>query len=138
MLNKALFEDYLRRARLRFRILNEYLKERDYADVIRTCQEIVELVQKAILIKIGIKPPKWHDVIDIILENREKLPKKTINSLTKLRKDSKWLRSQREIAFYGDIDFIPTKDYPLRDAKKAINIARKFLEIAELINELKD
>ncbi|MDI6865126.1 HEPN domain-containing protein [Thermodesulfovibrio yellowstonii] len=135
MVNKELFDDYLKRAKLRFRIVNEYLNEKDYADVIRTCQEIVELVQKSILIKIGIKPPKWHEVIDIILENREKLPEEIIHTIVKLRKDSKWLRSQREIAFYGEMDFIPTKDYTLRDAKKAMNIAKRFLDISEKIHE---
>jgi HEPN domain-containing protein len=53
--------------------------------------------------------------------------------LIKLRKDSKWLRSQREIAFYGDVDFIPIKDYTLKDARKAISIAEKFLGIIEKI-----
>jgi len=133
MVNKELFEDYIKRAKLRFRILNEFLKEKDYADVIRTCQEIVELVQKSILIKMNINPPKWHDVIDIILENRDRLPENIATALVRLRKDSKWLRAQREIAFYGDVDFIPTKDYTLKDANKAISIARKFLEISEKI-----
>lgn len=134
MINRELFEDHIKRAKLRFRILNEYLNEKDYADVIRTSQEIVELIQKAILIKIGIKPPKWHEVIDIILENKEKLSDDINRELVKLRKDSKWLRSQREIAFYGDVDFIPTKDYSLQDARKAISTAEKFLGIIEKIS----
>lgn len=133
MINRELFEDHIKRAKLRFRILSEYLNEKDYADVIRTSQEIVELIQKAILIKIGIQPPKWHEVIDVILENKDKLSDDINRELVKLRKDSKWLRSQREIAFYGDVDFIPTKDYTLKDARKAISIAEKFLEIIEKI-----
>lgn len=81
----------------------------------------------------GISPPKWYDVIDIILENKEKLTEKIANELLKLRKDLKWLRTQREVAFYDDIDFIPTRDYTLKDANKAISIAKKFLEISERI-----
>jgi len=131
MISKELAQDYIKRAKLRFKVINEFLKEKDYADVIRICQEIVELAQKSILIKININPPKWHDVIDIILENKEKLPEDVSNELAKIRKDSKWLRSQREIAFYGDIDFIPTKDYTIKDAQRAISIAGKFLEISE-------
>ncbi|MEJ5227808.1 HEPN domain-containing protein [Thermodesulfovibrio sp.] len=134
MINRELFEDHIKRAKLRFRILGEYLQEKDYADVIRTSQEIIELIQKAILIKIGIKPPKWHEVIDVILENKEKLSDDVNRELIKLRKDSKWLRSQREIAFYGDVDFIPIKDYTLKDARKAISIAEKFLGIIEKIS----
>jgi HEPN domain-containing protein len=133
MVNKELAEDYIKRAKLKFRIINEFLEEKDYADVIRTSQEIVELVQNAILIRINISPTKWHDVIDIILENRDKLPENIATVLIRIRKDSKWLRSQREIAFYGDVDFIPTKDYTLKDASKAISIARRFLEILEKI-----
>lgn len=131
MISKELAQDYIKRAKLRFKVINEFLKEKDYADVIRICQEIVELAQKSILIKININPPKWHDVIDIILENKEKLPEDISNELAKMRKDSKWLRSQREIAFYGDMDFIPTKDYTIKDAQRAISIAGKFLEISE-------
>lgn len=135
MVNRELAEDYIKRARIRLKILDEYIKQKDYADVIRTCQEIVELSQKAILINIGISPPKLHDVIDIILENREKLPKNIVDSLKKLRKDSKWLRAYREIAFYGEIDFVPSRDFTINEAKKAITIAKKFLEIIDKLNE---
>ncbi|WP_141266870.1 HEPN domain-containing protein [Thermodesulfovibrio sp. Kuro-1] len=86
MLNKELSEDRLKRAKLRFRILNEFLKEKDYADVIRTCQEIVEIIQKSILIKIGINPPKWQDVIDIILENKDRLPSDIAIALNRQKK----------------------------------------------------
>jgi len=97
MVNKELAEDYIKRAKIRFRLLKEFLNEKDYADVIRVSQEIVELVQKAILIEININPPKWHEVIDIILENSKRLPDNVIAILRKLRRESKWLRSQREI-----------------------------------------
>ncbi len=133
MTNKELADDYIKRAKLRFKILEEFLKEKDYADVIRISQEIVELIQKSILIRININPPKWHDTIDIILENKEKLPANISKKLAKLRKYSKWLRSQREIAFYGDFDFIPLKNYSLNDAKKAISLAKEFLEISDKI-----
>ncbi|MCS7203263.1 MAG: HEPN domain-containing protein [Thermodesulfovibrio sp.] len=57
---KELSEDYLKRAKLRLKILNEFLKEKDYADVIGISQKIVKLIQKSILLKIAINPPKWH------------------------------------------------------------------------------
>lgn len=132
-MSRELVEDYLKRARIRLRFLEEFLKEKDYADVIRVSQEIVELAQKAILLRIGINPPKWHEVIDIILENREKLPQDIFLRLVELRRDSKWLRSQREIAFYGDVDFIPTKEYTPNDAQRAISVAKEFVEILERI-----
>jgi len=34
------------------------------------------------------------------------------------------LRKERELAFYGDIDFIPTEEYTRTDAKNAIVDAR--------------
>jgi hypothetical protein len=85
----------------------------------------------------GITPPKWHEVIDIILENREKLPQDVFLKLVELRRDSKWLRSQREIAFYGDVDFVPTKEYVPEDAQRAISVAKEFMDLASLITTLK-
>jgi hypothetical protein len=136
-MSKELIEDYLKRAKIRLRFLEEFLKEKDYADVIRVSQEVVELAQKAILLKMGITPPKWHEVIDIILENREKLPQDVFLKLVELRRDSKWLRSQREIAFYGDVDFVPTKEYVPEDAQRAISVAKEFMDLASLITTLK-
>lgn len=132
MVNKALSKSYLNRARIRIHILKEYMKVNDYADAIRESQEIVELLQKAILIALGVQPPKWHDVSDIILENKEKLPKPWRESFeSSLRKNSKWLRSQREISFYGDMDFIPEESYTEGDAERAISTAKEFLKMAE-------
>lgn len=106
----------------------------DYPDVIRESQEIVELLQKAILIALGVQPPKWHDVSDIIVDNKEKLPEIWQKKLeSSLRQNSKWLRSQREISFYGDMDFIPEESYTQADAERAISTAEEFLKMAEEI-----
>ncbi len=131
MTNKKLGLDYYKRAFIRFKLVNFFMQEEDYADVVRVCQEVVELCQKAILIMIGINPPKWHDVIDIIIENREKIPEHIFKEILGLRKDTKWLRSQREISFYGSDDFIPTTEYSISDANKAIEIAQKFIKITQ-------
>jgi HEPN domain-containing protein len=42
------------------------LGEDDYSDVVREAQEIVELALKGMLRQIGIEPPKWHDVGQLI------------------------------------------------------------------------
>ncbi|MCX7726836.1 MAG: HEPN domain-containing protein [Chitinispirillaceae bacterium] len=138
MKSKLLITDYLKRAKLRFKILPQFLSENDYADVIRISQEIVELIEKAIVIKIGINPPKWHDVIDIIIENKDRIPKQTANAIAKLRSKAKWLRSQREIAFYGDDDFIPLREYSVKDAKSAMETAKRFIEIGDKICNVED
>lgn len=43
---------------------------------------------------------------------------------------SHWLRKEREFAFYGDIDFIPTEEYSQADSERAIADANYVLERA--------
>ncbi len=133
MVNERLAESYLKRAGIRLEILPEYLKRQDYADVIREAQEIVELIQKALLIKVGIRPPKWHEVGSIINEHIDKFPHEVRETLFELNKIAKWLRSQREISFYGDMDLIPEELYSEEEALKALSFARDYYSIAEKI-----
>jgi hypothetical protein len=44
---------------------------------------------------------------------------------------STWLRKERELSLYGDIDFIPTEQYGRDDAARAIEDARFVLGVAE-------
>jgi HEPN domain-containing protein len=120
MINPSLADDYIYRAKIRINILKEFLRVHDYSDTIREAQEVVELIQKAMLLRLGIDPPKWHDVIDIILENKEKLPSDLSQKLSFLRKDAKWLRTQREISFYSK-----------EDADRAIATAQEFFSLLE-------
>ena len=48
---------------------------------------------------------------------------------------SGWLRKERELSFYGDIDFIPTEQYVQADAERAIDAerARFVLSVAESV-----
>jgi HEPN domain-containing protein len=43
------------------------------------------------------------------------------------------LRKERELAFYGDIDFIPTEEYSKEDALLAIKEAEYVVKIAKLL-----
>ncbi len=137
MVNEELANSYLRRAKIRFEVLQEFLKRDDFADTIREAQEIVELVQKAILIKIGVQPPKWHDVGSIIDQHIDKFPPEVRDKLRTLNKEAKWLRSQREIAFYGDMDLIPEEIYTREDALKAVGIAEGYLSVVRSLSRLK-
>lgn len=130
MTNISLAKSYMIKAVSRLKILDVLFKEKDYSDVIREAQEVVELAQKAMLRQVGIDPPKWHDVGMILLEHREKFPEDVRDSLVELAKISKWLRTERELSFYGDIDFIPTDEYSEEDAIKAIDGAKKVIEAA--------
>lgn len=130
MTNINLAESYLIKAVKRLKILDVLFHEDDYSDVVREAQEIVELAQKAMLRQIGIDPPKWHDVGSIILEHREKFPEAIRDGLPALADISRWLRAERELAFYGDVDFIPTEEYTAEDALKAMDGAKKTVEVA--------
>lgn len=136
MTNISLAKSYMIKAVKRLKILDILLKEKDYSDVVREAQEVVELAQKAMLRQVGIDPPKWHDVGMIILEHREKFPENISDSLEELSKISKWLRTERELSFYGDIDFIPTDEYSEEDAVRAIEGARKVVEVALKVIQL--
>ena len=72
---------------------------------------------------VGIEPPKFHDVGGILLEHRDKFPADIKEHLNKIANISKRLRKERELAFYGDIDFIPTEEYSEEDALEAIKEA---------------
>jgi HEPN domain-containing protein len=124
MNTKSLAESYLKKALDRLDILDLLFKKSAFSDVIRESQEIVELSLKGMLRFVGVEPPKIHDVGGLLLEHEEKFPKDIAKQLKRLADISKKLRKERELAFYGDIDFIPTEEYTNKDAKEAIRDAR--------------
>jgi HEPN domain-containing protein len=124
MNTKSLAESYLKKAVDRLDILDLLFKKGAFSDVIRESQEIVELSLKGMLRFVGVEPPKIHDVGGLLLEHEEKFPKDIAKNLKRLSDISKRLRKERELAFYGDIDFIPTEEYTEDDAKEAIGDAR--------------
>ncbi|MCX8069944.1 MAG: HEPN domain-containing protein [Thermodesulfovibrionales bacterium] len=133
MTNISLAQSYLIKATKRLKILEVLLNEEAYSDVVRESQEIVELAQKAMLRIIGIDPPKWHDVGNLIVENTDKFPDIIRGELQDLSDISRWLRGERELAFYGDVDFIPTEEYTQEDAVRAIEGAIKTVKIAQIV-----
>jgi HEPN domain-containing protein len=123
MTNMDLAQSYLIKAQKRLKILEVLLHEEDYSDVVREAQEIVELSLKGMLRSAGIEPPKFHDVGPLIIEHKERFKKLSPANLQRMALVSKSLRKEREFAFYGDIDFIPTEEYSRGDAQKAIRDA---------------
>lgn len=115
---------YLKKANDRLDVLDLLYKKRAFSDVIREAQEIVELSLKSMLRLVGVEPPKIHDVGGLLLEHKDKFPRTVFRRLKRLALISKILRKERELAFYGDIDFIPTEEYTNQDARKAIKDAR--------------
>ena len=108
MTNESLAKSYLKKASDRVDVLDVLLKKGAYSDVVREAQELVELALKGMLRAIGIEPPKLHDVGGLLLEHRERFPMEVQEQLADLADISRRLRKERELAFYGDIDFIPT------------------------------
>lgn len=133
MTNETLARSYLLKAQKRLKILNVLLEEEAYSDVIREAQEIVELAVKGMLRQIGIDPPKQHEVSSLLIEYKERLPRDVISDLNEVMRISKWLRKEREFSFYGDIDFIPTEEYTLDDAEKAIKDAVFVVSVAQKV-----
>ncbi|MDN5331505.1 MAG: hypothetical protein PWP45_730 [Tepidanaerobacteraceae bacterium] len=133
MTNVTLAESYLEKAQVRLKMIKFLFEEKAYSDIIREAQEAVELALKGILRKIGVEPPKQHDVGYLLIEYKDKLPKDVADKADKLASISKWLRKEREFSFYGDIDFIPTLEYTKEDAEKAYSDLQTVIEAAEKV-----
>jgi HEPN domain-containing protein len=117
--NTSLARSYLVKARARLKILPVLMDEQAWSDVIREAQEIVELALKGMLREIGVDPPHWHDVGGLLLEHRGRFTSEVGADLDRLAASSLWLRKEREFAFYGEIDLIPTERYAEADASRA-------------------
>jgi HEPN domain-containing protein len=131
--NASLAGAYLVKAQKRLKTLPVLLDEAAYSDVVREAQEIVELALKGMLRHVGIEPPKWHDVGDMLVEYRARYPTPIGERIDRLAHISSWLRKEREFAFYGDIDFIPTERYTRDDAERAMADATFVVESAAAV-----
>jgi HEPN domain-containing protein len=123
MTSDNLARSYLEKAGKRRRVLEVLLEEEAYSDVVREAQELVELALKGLLRLAGVDPPKWHDVGPLLVDHAELLPPGVRGDVERLASISRWLRKEREFAFYGDVDFIPTEAYGEAEAKRALDDA---------------
>ncbi len=131
MTNITLAQSYLLKADVRLKILPILLEEEAFSDVIREAQEAVELALKGMLRQVGIEPPKVHDVGYLLIEYQLMFPKPVQQHIEQLRDISRWLRKEREFAFYGEVDFIPSLEYSKEDAKRAIQDANFVVKAAK-------
>jgi len=118
MTNISLAQSYLIKARVRLKILPVLMEHHAWSDVVREAQETVELALKGMLRHVGVEPPHWHDVGEFLIEHRARLGDVGAD-VERLAATSAWLRKEREFAFYGDIDMIPTDRYSEVDATRA-------------------
>ncbi|MXZ36660.1 MAG: HEPN domain-containing protein [Holophagales bacterium] len=124
MRNPALAADHLRRAQARLRALDVLYDAESWADVVRESQEVVELALKGLLHAVGVDPPRVHDVADVLEAERGRLPPEVANDLEGLTAASRSLRRDRELAFYGAPDIVPSGFYSKADASGAREMAR--------------
>lgn len=117
-------QDYLTRAGHRLAALEVLLSRKSYADVVRESQELVELCLKALLRHSKIEVPRSHDVGDLLLEYKDRLPQTLRPQAAQLAKVSHSLRRDRELAFYGSEDLTPSDFYTDEDAQEAYNSAK--------------
>lgn len=98
--------------------LTVLMGQRDYADVMREAQEIVEPATKGVFRHLGVEPPKRHDVGPLLQELSGRGPD---GPWSQRAAESPWLRHKREFTFYGDLDFIPTVAYREDGAQRALD-----------------
>jgi HEPN domain-containing protein len=124
MFNSELAKDYIIRCKSRLKAIQCLFDERNWPDVVRESQEVVELVLKALLRHHGIDFPRIHDVSSILESEKHRLPLTIADDLVALGKISKSLRRDRELAFYGGEDVTPLNFYSESDAKTALKDAK--------------
>jgi len=124
MRNQTLALDHVRRAEARLRALDVLYEAKSWADVVRESQEVVELALKGLLRAAGVDPPRVHDVADVLLAERQRLPDVVVKNLDGLVAASRSLRRDRELAFYGAEDLTPSDFYKRTDADQARDAAR--------------
>ena len=125
MRNIDLAADYVGRAEIRLKALDVLFDHSSWADVVRESQEIVELALKGLLRAHGVEPPRIHDVSEVLLAERRRLPEALQDELDALASISRDLRRDRELAFYGAEDLTPSGFYKPTDAERARDGARR-------------
>lgn len=133
MTNLTLAQSYLVKAQKRLKALAVLLAEEAYSDVVREAQEIVELALKGMLRAVGVDPPRWHDVGGTLLEVADRFAAEVRLTLPELATISRRLRREREFAFCGDEDFIPTAEYSREHGQQAFADAERVVAWASRV-----
>jgi HEPN domain-containing protein len=131
MRNLDLARDYLLRAHGRLKAVDTLLAERMWADVVRECQEVVELALKGLLRSHDIEVPRVHDVSDVLQENSARFPRVVRDALEELAEISQELRRDRELAFYGSEDITPHSFYKEKHARIARQRAGRVVSVCD-------
>ncbi|GAB4233128.1 MAG: hypothetical protein Kow00109_05740 [Acidobacteriota bacterium] len=129
MRNRGLAADYVRRAEIRLRAIELLFEAASWADVVRESQETVELALKGLLRHVKVEPPRIHDVSEVLMVERSRLPEALQQEVAYLAGVSRELRRDRELAFYGAEDLTPSGFYSREDAERALAAARRVVAL---------
>ena len=129
MHSPELAQDYVRRAEARLRAIDVLFEHSSWADVVRESQEVVELALKGLLRAHGVQPPRIHDVSEVLLAERSRLPESLQAEVGSLAEGSRRLRRDHELAFYGAEDLTPSGFYTKQDAEEAMALARRTVSL---------
>ena len=110
---------------VRVEILREFYKRKAYSDVVREAQEALELGTKALLRILGVEPSFTHDPGKELAPLKAQVPAPIRPLVDEIVRNSRMLRRERELAFYGAADFIPTEEYTSADALPLIEFMEK-------------
>ena len=128
MHNGDLAADYIRCAALRLRAIETLCEAQAWADVVRECQEAVELALKGLLRAVRVDPPRVPDVSAVLRRQAAALPEAAREHVERMARISRELRRDRELAFYGTEDLVPSEFYVEEDASQALANARFVVE----------
>ena len=129
MRNTELALDHVRRAGIRLRAVKVLFEAESWADVVRESQEVVELALKGLLRACGVEAPRLHDVSEILIAERARLPEALRGEVESLARISRDLRRDRELAFYGAEDLTPSGFYKRQDAERAREGAERVVRL---------
>ena len=133
MINIEMARDYLVRARRCLREAELAYREGDAPSTVRRAEECLELASRSLLRLLGVEYPKVHDVSDVLLEVREKLPSPLRERVGELAQLVAELSSVRGPAFYGyEREGIPaSKAFTARYAGEVLEKVRAFYALLE-------
>ncbi len=129
MRNVDLARDHVWRASVRLRAVRVLFEAESWADVVRESQEVVELALKGLLRASGVEASRLHDVSDILIAERARLPHALQSEVEALARISRELRRDRELAFYGAEDLTPSGFYKREDGERAFEGAERVVRL---------
>ena len=128
MQNKSLVSDYVIRSQKRLKAIDVLFREESWADVVRECQEAVELSLKAFLRASNIEVPRIHDLSPILEQAKATLDPSMGADIDRMSAISRKMRRDRELSFYGSEDLTPSEFYKMADAQTALDEARWLID----------